>query len=469
MLFNSIAFLVFFPIVCILYFLIPSSHLRIRNLFLLVASYCFYMNWEPVYALLILTSTIITYLGAIGIDHFSSKTKRKTFLVIGITLNLIILFLFKYYNFAASNIDVFLHASGLGIDVPKFKFLLPVGISFYTFQALGYLIDVYQGETQVERDFFSYALFVSFFPQLVAGPIERSNNLLPQFKEKHQFDYDRIMDGLRMMLWGYFLKLALAERCGIYVDYVFDNLSGHNGGSMLLASLLFPFQIYGDFAGYSLIAIGTAKVLGFRLMENFHRPYFSTSVSEFWHRWHISLSTWLRDYVYFPLGGSRVGIIRSYFNLFITFVVSGIWHGANWTFLCWGIMHGTYLCIERALKINKREFRGINKSFHWIITFILVSAAWIIFRAKNMSDVFTILSGIVSDFALPQGDYSNLLACAVAMIILAYKSISDEFNFGLSPADAKSWLVRHIYFILMILYILLFGVLDGSQFIYFQF
>ena len=327
MLFNSISFLLFFPIVCIVCYLIPS--LRFRNLFLLFASYYFYMNWEPVYALLLLSSTVITYVFAIGIERSNHISRRKLFLTINIILNLGILFFFKYWNFAAEQVSMLLCSSGLDMKVPEFSILLPVGISFYIFQALGYSIDVYRKDVRAERDFFTYALFVSFFPQLVAGPIERSRNLLPQFKKLNKFDYDTVMAGVNLMIWGYFLKLVMADRCGMYVDAIYNNVEMHNGGSYLLASLLFPFQIYGDFAGYSLIAIGAAKVMGFKLMENFHRPYFSQSVGEFWHRWHISLSTWFKDYVYIPLGGNRVSKTRCYFNLMVTFVVSGIWLGAN--------------------------------------------------------------------------------------------------------------------------------------------
>ena len=232
---------------------------------------------------------------------------------------------------------------------------------------------------------------------------------------------------------------------------------------------MFPFQIYGDFAGYSLIAIGIAKVLGFRLMENFHRPYFAASVGEFWHRWHISLSTWFKDYVYIPLGGNRVGKLRNYFNLFVTFVVSGIWHGANWTFLCWGSLHGLLLCVEKALGIGKTKYSGFRKFCHWIITFILVCFAWILFRANNLHDALTVIIGIFTDFEAPHKEYANFIGISLAMIILAYKELSDEFNWQINPAESKSWFVRHMYMILMIAYIILFGVLGGDQFIYFQF
>ena len=427
------------------------------------------MNWDPAYALLLLTSTVITYLAALGIGYFKEKRKKKICLVSSLVLNLAILFLFKYFNFLAMNIETALQASGFAVNMPKFALLLPVGISFYTFQALGYSIDVYRGTVKIERDFPTYALFVSFFPQLVAGPIERSQNLLPQFKQQHRFDYDAVMSGVKLKEWGYFMKLLLADRCGIYVDTIFNNVDKHNGGSYLVASLLFPFQIYGDFAGYSLIAIGVARVLGFRLMENFHRPYFACTIGEFWHRWHISLSTWFKDYVYIPLGGNRVGKLRNYFNLLITFVVSGIWHGANWTFLCWGTIHGILLCVEKAFGISKQKYTGAKKSFHWAATFVLVCFAWILFRANNLSDAVSVVTGIFTNLGTPKPEYANFIAIGLAMTVLLTKEFADEFNWKIRVADSKSWLVRHIYLIIMIAYIILFGVLGGDQFIYFQF
>jgi len=469
MLFNSIPFLLFFPTVCVLYFLIPAIHVRTRNMLLLIASYYFYMNWEPAYALLLLTSTILTYVSAFGIGHFEDNRIKKTCLICSIILNLAILFLFKYYNFLSSNVMMAMHSCGIGMELPKFALLLPVGISFYTFQALGYSIDVYRGVTKVERDFFTYALFVSFFPQLVAGPIERSNNLLPQFKQQHRFCYESFMTGVRLMVWGYFMKLVLADRCSLYVDAIFNNVDKQNGGSYLVASLLFPFQIYGDFAGYSLIAIGVAQVLGFSLMENFRRPYFACSIGEFWNRWHISLSTWFKDYVYIPLGGNRVGRLHNYFNLLVTFVVSGIWHGANWTFLCWGTLHGLLLCIEKALGISKKQYSGAKKFCHWLVTFILVCLAWILFRANSISDAVTIITGIFTNLEPPKPEYANFIAIALAMAILLTKECSEEFRRKIRIAESVSWVLRHLYLIMMIAYIILFGVLGGDQFIYFQF
>ena len=472
MLFNSIAFLLFFPIVCLIYFCIPASQVKVRNLLLLAASYYFYMNWQPAYALLLLTSTAVTYLAALGIDSFEEQGKKRLCLVSSLVLNLAILFLFKYYNFLASNVEYALQTSGLAIDLPAFEFLLPVGISFYTFQALGYSIDVYRGTTKVERDFPTYALFVSFFPQLVAGPIERSNNLLPQFKARHPFDYEQVMAGVRLMVWGYFMKLVVADRCGLYVDSIFNNVAMHNGGSYLVASLLFPFQIYGDFAGYSLIAIGVARILGFRLMENFRRPYFACTVGEFWHRWHISLSTWFKDYVYIPLGGNRVGRMRNYFNLLVTFIVSGIWHGANWTFFCWGTLHGILLCIEKALGVGKRSYSGAAKLMHWAVTFLLVSLAWIFFRANNMADALTVITGIFTKAGIPDisfAMFTDLCLAASALSLMFVKEVSDEYNHRIQIAESRHWLVRHAYIVAMIAIVILFGVLGGDQFIYFQF
>ena len=470
MLFNSIAFLLFFPIVCVLYFTIPAGWLRARNLLLLVASYYFYMNWEPVYALLLLTSTVITYFAALGTEKFEEKSKKQLCLVSSLVLNLAILFLFKYYNFIASNIEVALQVTGLGMDVPKFELLLPVGISFYTFKALGYSIDVYRGTVKAEHDFADYALFVSFFPALAAGPIDRSNNLLPQFKQQHCFDYDAVMAGMRMMVWGYFLKLVMADRCGLYVDAVFDNIDKHNGSSYLLASLLFTFQIYGDFAGYSIIAIGVARVMGFRLMDNFRRPYFACTVGDFWHRWHISLSTWFRDYVYIPLGGNRVSRLRNYFNLFVTFVVSGIWHGANWTFICWGGLHGLLLCLEKAIGISKRKYSGFRKFCHWAVTFLLVNMAWVLFRADNLLDGIKVITGMFTSLGVPYLDLTTFIALAFVFPILFAREVGEEFSrYHIAIENSRYWVVRHVYLALMIALIVLFGVLGGDQFIYFQF
>lgn len=470
MLFNSLPFLLFFPAMCVLYYCIPGSWLRLRNLFLLTASYYFYMSWEPVYALLLLTSTVVTYLSALGIAQTTDKRKRKVCLVASLVINLSLLFVFKYYNFLALNLRVITDVFGLRIDIPVSKLLLPVGISFYTFQALGYAIDVYRGTTKVERNFVTYALFVSFFPQLVAGPIERSNNLLPQFKQPHPFDYDNGMKGLRMMVWGYFLKLVLADRCGDYVNAVFNNLDMHNGGSYAVASLLFPFQIYGDFAGYSLIAIGAARILGFRLMQNFRQPYLSCSIGEFWKRWHISLSTWFKDYVYIPLGGNRVGKWHRYFNLMVTFVISGLWHGANWTFLCWGMLHGMLLCIEKATGYSKQVVRSRLETFgRWLLMFVLVCFAWVFFRANTLADAGIVLRGIFTNLSTPFTRVSDFCIIGVCLVVMFVDAVRQERRYHLPLNSTVKAVLLHVWLAMMIAFITLFGVLDSSQFIYFQF
>lgn len=396
MLFNSFAFLIFFPVVCLVYFVLPY---RFRWIFLLVASYYFYMNWQPVYALLIFGSTAVTYLAGLKIEKTDSRRLRKLYLVSSLIINFSILFIFKYYNFINESVFAALDFLGIHWPVPNFDILLPVGISFYTFQAVGYSIDVYKGDIKAERNFGIYALFVSFFPQLVAGPIERACNLLQQFRRKFDFDAARAASGLRQMLWGYFMKVVVADRVSIYVDAVYGNVAQHTGSTLILATLLFAVQIYCDFAGYSNIAIGAARVMGFTLMENFRRPYFATSVKDFWSRWHISLSTWFRDYVYIPLGGNRVGPVRHLFNLFVTFVISGAWHGANWTFIAWGSLHGFYL-IFAVLK-NKYlphlfEKRHIAvRLANTAVTFVLVSFAWIFFRASGIRDAFDVIHRMI--------------------------------------------------------------------------
>lgn len=473
MLFNSIHFLLFFPIICLIYFCLPG--LRVRNLFLLASSYYFYMNWEPVYALLLLGSTTITFLAGLGIEASQKNKWRKTILTSSLVLNIGILFLYKYFDFAALCLENGLDHLGINIDIPEFPFLLPVGISFYIFQAIGYSIDVYRKNTPAEKNFFTYALFVSFFPQLVAGPIERSTHLLPQFKCIHRPSHENLMAGLKLMVWGYFLKLALADRCGLYVDAIFNNTFEHNGSSHLLASLIFPFQIYGDFSGYSLIAIGTARIMGFRLMDNFRRPYLACSISEFWHRWHISLSTWFKDYVYIPLGGNRVGRARQYFNLMVTFLISGLWHGANWTFILWGGIHGIFQCIEKFLGWNRIHWKGVSKILHWVLTFSIVSLAWIFFRANSVKEALYILNSIFTQPGIPFLVLSDLFAIAMSLGIVFFKEFSDEKNISLwrnlsrKTIPSRKTIIEYLWIVGLTAYILLFGVLNGDQFIYFQF
>lgn len=473
MLFNSLDFLLFFPVVCILYYAIPS--LRWRNLFLLIASYYFYMNWEPVYALLLLTSTVVTYLASLGIDKYENR--KKTILAISIIANLSILFFFKYFNWAADNITTLMSVAGVSIHIPEFKVLLPVGISFYTFQALGYSIDVYYKSVKVEKNFFTYALFVSFFPQLVAGPIERSTNLLQQFHVKHKFCSEQAIKGVTLMLWGYFLKLVIADNLAVLVDSVYNHLDAQtSGGSALVASIFFCFQLYGDFAGYSFIAIGSAAVMGYKLMDNFRRPYFfSVSVQDFWKRNHISLTTWFMDYVYYPLVGSSTSQKWWCFCIFFTFFLSGFWHGANWTYVISFSIFGIYLvvCILKEKRQKKFEKKYQLKKKEWwlwlnrIVTFFLVMFALVFFRANTVTDGFTIIQRIFTDLdglVLFFNDKRVLLFLLLLFVVeyaIEYKKTSLAERHFLSFYTVSSIALAYV--------ILLFGNFGRNEFIYFQF
>lgn len=473
MLFNSLTFLLFFPIVCIIYFALPW--LKWRNLFLLVASYYFYMNWEPVYALLLLASTGITYLAALW--EVKYKTKKTLILTIGIVLNLLILFFFKYFTFAAENVATVMSYFGVLMHVPEFRVLLPVGISFYIFQALGYMIDVHRGDIKPERNFFTYALFVSFFPQLVAGPIERSTNLLVQFYKKHRFDADKAISGITMMLWGYFLKLTIADRCSIYVDAIYNNMGNHNGSSILLASILFCFQLYGDFAGYSYIAIGCSRVLGFSLMDNFRRPYFfSTSIQDYWKRNHISLTSWFMDYVYYPLIGSSYNLLWWCASIFLTFFISGLWHGAAWTYVICFSIHGLYLIMDTLKDKRQKSFEkkhGLKKKewLLWIkrfVTFLLVMYAAIYFRANSIPDAFIATTQIFTNIMCKPNLNGLSFITLFVLLVLFVVEYFIEYN-KIKVNSTNELRVYTISSVCLVILILCWGVFDGGQFIYFQF
>lgn len=471
MLFNSLQFLIFFPLVCIVYFVLKNNKSRIP--FLLIASYYFYMNWNPAYAILILTSTLLTYLCSVFVEkHDNEKRKKKLFLTISLIINFSILFVFKYFNFINESIFSIMEYIGVRWDVSNFDVLLPVGISFYTFQAVGYSIDVYRGTIKAEKNFITYALFVSFFPQLVAGPIERAKNLLPQFHEEHKFSYNNAIEGLKLMLWGFFMKVCVADTLSEYVNAVFNNVGHHNGTSLILATIFFTFQIYCDFAGYSNIAIGAAKVMGFKLMENFHYPYFSLNIKEFWRRWHISLSTWFMDYLYIPLGGNRVKYTRHLLNLMITFLVSGIWHGANWTFVLWGALHGCYQIIGNIFRkfIYTPKYKTIaSKAFSTLFCFVIVAFAWIFFRANNVNDAFLIIEKIFTQHGPLFIDQLSFIYGFAGLFILIIKDFKDNFNINIHLMHSKHVVVRYVSVVALITYIVLFGSFDSGQFIYFQF
>ena len=489
MLFNSLQFIIFFPIVAVAYYVLPQ---KLRNLWLLLASYFFYMCWNVRYALLLFASTAITYLGGLALERLKQRAPsqislRRLVLLSALLVNLFILFYYKYLNFILELLQRALGLIYVQLNMPAFDILLPVGISFYTFQALGYLIDVYRGDIYAEKNPIRYALFVSFFPQLVAGPIERSKNLLKQLDANPKADLHQIGNGLLLMLWGFFLKLVIAERCGIIVDTVYDGYEAYGSLPLALANILFAFQIYCDFFGYSTIAKGAAQVLGIELMENFTRPYFSGSVKEFWRRWHISLSTWFKDYLYIPLGGNRRGRIRKYRNLFITFMVSGLWHGASLNFVVWGMLHGLYQILEDLFSyVFHRENApkppapsGI-KVLQILKTFLLVDLAWIFFRAKDLHSALSILKG---SFMLPdmnwllaggifrlglgKADVVILLFGLLCLLIAGY--IREKGSCALALLGRQKAPVRFLVYQAAVCLIILSMDIGGAEFIYFQF
>jgi D-alanyl-lipoteichoic acid acyltransferase DltB (MBOAT superfamily) len=475
MLFNSIHFAFFFVIVTTLYFAIPH---KFRWLLLLVSSCYFYMAFIPVYILILGFTIVVDYFAGILLEKTEGK-KKKYFLIASLIANIGVLAIFKYYNFLNDNLSVILNSIGYQNTIPHLGILLPIGLSFHTFQAMSYTIEVYRGHQKAERHFGIYALYVMFYPQLVAGPIERPQNLLHQFYEKHYFEYDRVVEGLKMMLWGLFMKLVIADRLAIYVNAVYNNAEQHTGLTLALATVFFAFQIYCDFAGYSNIAIGAAKVMGFKLMTNFNRPYFSRSISEFWSRWHISLSTWFRDYLYISLGGNRVSIPRWYFNLLFVFVISGLWHGANWTFIIWGALNGFYL-VFAIFTANFRKRIGhillldqvprINNFLQIIITFILACFAWIFFRAGSADEAFSIIAKITSQSgSLYIGEQDNFLYSILAILLLLLIESKIEYFARFKFFNSDNTILRWATYTFLVTYMGLFGVFDGGQFIYFQF
>lgn len=481
MLFNSFQFLVFFIVVTSLYFALPYKN---RWFLLLVASCYFYMAFVPIYILILAFTIVIDYYAGIFIENAHGK-KRKLWLIISLIANIGVLAIFKYYNFLNDNLAFLMHGFGLKDPIPYLNILLPVGLSFHTFQAMSYTIEVYRGHQNAERHFGIYALYVMFYPQLVAGPIERPQNLLHQFREKYDFDYDRVTSGLRLMLWGLFKKVVIADRLAIIVDTVYNNPQAHLTSSLIIATVFFAFQIFCDFSGYSDMAIGAAKVMGFKLMNNFNRPYHAKSVSEFWTRWHISLSTWFKDYLYIPLGGNRVTIPRWYLNIFIVFLVSGLWHGANWTFVIWGALHGFYIIFGRLTesyrqKLSKRLWLHKIPLFASLTTFFLVAIAWIFFRADNLSIAIYIVTHIFTGFPeMLQNLFggkqifeylgTNKLWPIVLIVFLeSVNYLQDKRQLTTKFLKLPMALRWSVYF-LLVMVILLTGVFDDRQFIYFQF
>ncbi len=497
MLFNSVDFLIFFPLVTLIYFIIPH---KIRYLWLLVCSYYFYMCWNAQYALLLFASTFVTWASGLAIAHVAKKEaddptrqRSKGIVAISLMLNLSLLFFFKYANFTIDNFNAIFSKIGITFRIPTLDLLLPVGISFYIFQALSYTIDVYRGDVPVERNLLRYMLFVSFFPQLVAGPIERSSRLVTQLYEKHRFDFDRMVRGLMLMLWGYFQKVVVADRICVLVDQVFNYATYYSGFTVLVGVLFFAVQIYCDFSGYSTIAVGAAQVMGFDLMDNFSQPYLAVSVADFWRRWHISLTTWFRDYLYIPLGGNRKGKWKKYRNILIVFLCSGLWHGANWTYVIWGGLNGLYQVIGAETKKFREKCKRIfhirsntssGKLLSMMITFLLVDFSWIFFRAATLGDAITVLKQLFSSFnpwvlfdgtlytlGLSQIDFwVGVLAILVILIV----DVLHERKVHIRKWILEQNLVfRWVIYFVTLFTILIFGFYgpnyDAAQFIYFQF
>lgn len=474
--FNSIAFAIFLPIVFLLYWSIPKKY---QWVILLISSYYFYMSWNAVYVFLILFTTGVSYLCGRLLADVQSKQTKKLILFGSTSICLCVLFLFKYFNFFISTFCSFAQLFSLQLHPITLNLILPVGISFYTFQTLSYVIDVYYGRVQPEKHFGKYAVFISFFPQLVAGPIERTENLLPQIKEEHCFQYEDAVYGLRQMLWGFFKKVVIADTLANYVDIVYDDTFSYAGGVLLIAVIFFSIQIYCDFSGYSDIAIGTARLFGIRLMTNFKSPYFSSSVNEFWRRWHISLSTWFRDYVYIPLGGNRRGRIRKYINTLITFLLSGLWHGASGTFIFWGGIHGCAQIVEDIFGLNKkRNFRYLSIAF----VFLFVTFAWIFFRANTLREAGYIIrfmfDGISSPITYIRNGFAALrivrktyIRIGISlMVLLIFDWISLHRDLLLEISKLPRVIRWGIYYFLgMTVVVYCFSNVGDNPFVYFQF
>lgn len=475
---NSFYFGVIFPFIFVIYWVIPIRFNKLRNFFLLTVSYLLYMNWTPSYSLVLIFVTLITWMGGVFLE--TSRTSNKKILCECFTLlGLLPLLVYKYYNFLNDSITSFFEAVGLRFAFIGLNWAIPVGISFFTFQAVGYLLDVYHKRVPAEKNFLDYALFVSFFPQVTSGPISTAKDLMPQFKTPHAFNYEQCRDGLKMLLWGMFLKVALADRIGIYVDTVYNNYIHYSGAVCFFASFMYTIQIYCDFAGYSLMAIGIAKTLGFDLINNFERPYFAASVTEFWKRWHISLTRWLTTHVYINLGGNRCSMLRQYLNIMITFLVSGLWHGANLTFVIWGALHGIFQLIEKVFmgdKIKTELKRGksklnIMKISRIFITFNLVNIAWIFFRMPTLNDAIGFIHNITNNFGrfqIEPLDIVSISALGFALPLLIAKDLVYEYIY-VETKNAKCSILIWTFYIFIFCYIISMGVLDSGQFIYVNF
>jgi len=480
MLFNSIDFAVFLPIVFILYWSINGKNLKAQNFLLVVASYVFYGWWDWKFLSLIIFSTLIDYTVGLKLLNERKPSTRKLLLWTSILVNIGFLGFFKYYNFFVDNFVEAFSFFGAEINSWSLNIILPVGISFYTFQTLSYTIDVYKGKLEPTKDFIAFTAFVCFFPQLVAGPIERATNLLPQFYVHRRFEYSKAADGMRQILWGLFKKVLIADNCADYANIIFSNSGEYSGSTLFVGAVFFAFQIYCDFSGYSDMAIGTSRLFGFNLNRNFAFPYFSRDIAEFWRRWHISLSSWFRDYVYFPLGGSRGGDWMKVRNTFAIFLISGFWHGANWTFIAWGALNAIYFLPLMLLKKNRRNldvvakgkyFPSLTDGFHIILTFCLTTLAWVFFRAENMTHAFSYLSGICSSSILSVPEFLPYKLFVLIAFLIGVEWLQRDREHALEWDGLKIPVFLKWIFVFVLTDLILSNLLsDKSQtFIYFDF
>lgn len=479
MLFNSLAFLAFFPLVFLIYWFVLQKNHRYQNVFLMVASYYFYACWDWRFMFLLLFSTVLDYFSAIQIENTTSESKRKFWFVLSIGINAGFLGVFKYYDFFATSFSELLNGMGISVHATTLNLILPVGISFYTFHGLSYVIDVYQKKLRAVRDFPDYSLFVAFFPLLVAGPIERAHHLLPQVRAPRHFDLHNAVLGMRQILWGFFKKVVIADNCAVIANQVFENADQFNSLSLAIGAVCFAFQIYGDFSGYSDIALGTARLMGFELLQNFSFPYFSRNIAEFWRRWHISLSSWFRDYVYIPLGGSRVSKSKQVRNTFIIFLLSGFWHGANWTFIMWGLLNALYFIPLLLINKNRSHLNVVAehsalptiKEFMQVITtFGLTVVAWVFFRATSIQDAFHYLMKLFTfnrSGEMVKFQYFTFLLLAF-FILIEWAGRRNRFAIETMLAKKPTW-IRWSFYSLILIVMGLFMQTKETPFIYFQF
>jgi alginate O-acetyltransferase complex protein AlgI len=482
MLFNSLSFAIFFPIIFGLYWFLSKRDIKIQNTLLVIASYYFYCCWDWRFGFLLAFSTLLDFYSGLAIAQSKTRSLKKMWLIISVGINLGFLCFFKYYNFFIESFAEVLSNFGLQANYSTLNIILPVGISFYTFHGLSYVFDIYNDRITPTKNLVNYTLFVSFFPLLVAGPIERATHLLPQIEKPRPFNYRQVIDGLRQILWGLFKKIVIADSCAHFANLIFNNSEAHSGSTLIVGALFFTFQIYGDFSGYTDIALGTARMLGFELLKNFNYPYFSRDIAEFWRRWHISLSSWFRDYLYIPLGGSKGGLWMKIRNTFIIFIVSGFWHGANWTFIVWGALNAVYFMPLLLTENNRnnidivakgRNLPTLREFLGMLVTFSLTVFAWIFFRAESLSHAFSYISGILSRsiFSVPrfEGKADALILALVVVFFLFIEWVGREQNYALEKFGLR-WpkAARYAFYYVLIAMIFWFSG-EEQQFIYFQF